>query len=84
MTDVEQTWQVPHPDTLTMAELDEVLAITGVDVATATPGHVIAALVTMVRRKAGETVDFGEVYRTLRNRQVRMTALDPTQPTSTG
>ncbi len=87
MTAVEQTWEVPHPDSLTMAELDQVLALTGIDVQgvdAAQPGRVVAAIVTWHRRKAGETVSFDDVYATLTNRQVRFTTLDPTQPTSTG
>lgn len=84
---VDQVWEIPHPDTLTMAQLDEVLATTGIDIANggaAGPGHVLAAIVTWTRRKAGETVEFDEVYRTLTNRQIRVTAMDPTPPTSTG
>ena len=86
MTTVDQTWEIPHPDTLTMAQLDQVLALTGVDVAALGPGdvgRVLAAITTWLRRQAGETVSFDEVYATLTTRQVRVTPVDPTQPAPT-
>lgn len=84
---VETVWEIPHPDSLTMAQLDEVLATTGVDVMGldgAQVGRVLAAIVTWQRRRNGETVEFDQVYATLTNRQVRVTAVDPTTPTPTG
>lgn len=84
MTDVEASWEVPHPDQLTMAELDEVLEMTGIDIQNAgagSSGRVLAALVTWHRKRNGEpSVTFDEVYATLRGRQVRLTGLDPTPP----
>lgn len=72
-------WEVPHPESLTMAELDEVLAVTGVDVAgDITWGKMIAALVVWVRRNAGENVTVEDVYRTVKMNQVNVTKVDPT------
>lgn len=83
--DVVATYEVPHPESLTMQELDEVLIMTGIDIAEAQAsgigmgGRVLAALVTWSRRRGGETVTFDEVYRTLRGNQIRLTKLDPPQ-----
>ncbi len=82
------TYLIPDPNTLSMADLDEVMALTGVDVvnpdATAvSPGRVIAALVCWQRTRDGEpdlTVD--GVYKTLHMGEVRMTRF-PTPPTPT-
>jgi hypothetical protein len=79
-TEVEQVWTIPHPDDLTMAQLDEVTALSGVD--PTNPGSAFkltAALVTWVRRRDGEPdLTYDEVYATLRNKQIRVTPVDPT------
>lgn len=85
MTAPQQTWEIPHPQTLTTADLDEVLELTGVDIMAAQGnlsmgGRVLAALVCWVRNRAGETVTFDEVYRTLVVSNLRVTGVDPTQP----
>lgn len=76
------TWHVPDPTTLTMAELDEVLALTGIDVnnPTVQPGRILAALVCWQRRRNGEPVDFDTVYRTMTTGSVTMTRVGPTVP----
>lgn len=72
-------WEVPHPESLTMAELDEVLAVTGVDVtADITWGKMIAALVVWTRRNNGENVTVEDVYRTVRMSEVKVSKVDPT------
>ncbi len=82
------TYHIPDPNTLTMGELDEVMALTGVDVmnpdaGAATPGRVIAALVCWQRSRDGETgLTVDAVYRTLRMGDVRMTR-NPTPPAPT-
>lgn len=79
-------WDVPDPNSLTMAELDEVLELTGIDLQAAqnlgSQGRVLAALVTWTRRRAGELVDFDDVYKTLRGNQVRVTRADPKSPST--
>jgi hypothetical protein len=77
---VEQVWTVKHPDSLTMAELDEILSLTGIDITGEglSWGKVCAALVVWTRRRAGEQVTFDEVYTTLTNKQFRVTNVDPT------
>jgi hypothetical protein len=77
------TWEIPHPATLTMAELDDIMEATGVDVqapgATVRPGKVLAAIVVWSRRNAGEILDLDQVYRTLTMESVRF-SVDPTLP----
>lgn len=76
-------YEVPHPDTLTFAELDEVMDLTGIDVAesrgsASVAGKVLAALVVWSRHRAGEKVDFDTVYRTMRTSNIRLSRVDPT------
>jgi hypothetical protein len=83
--DVVQVWEVPDPNTLTFADLDEILRLTGIDVPTiGDAGKVLAALVTWRRAQSGETVSFDEVYKTLTLAHVRVSRMDPTQPAPTG
>jgi hypothetical protein len=78
-TEVEAVWTIPHPDDLTMAELDQVTALSGVDInAPGSAFRLTAALVTWVRQRAGEPVTYADVYATLKNKQIRVTPVDPT------
>jgi hypothetical protein len=76
-------YEVPHPDTLTFAELDEVMELTGIDIAESrgsksVAGKVLAALVVWTKHRAGEQVDFDTVYRTMRTNDIRLSRVDPT------
>jgi hypothetical protein len=82
-SDQPTVYEVPHPDSLTFAQLDDVLELTGIDVTEARgqariAGKFLAALVVWARHRAGETVDFDTVYRTMTTNDIRVTRVDPT------
>jgi hypothetical protein len=79
--DLDRTITVPHPSALTIAELDDVLDATGIDVndPRMSVGKVLAALVTFELRRQGEAVTFDDVYQKLRIGNVKM--IDEPDPT---
>jgi len=79
-------WEIPHPNNLTFADLDDILAETGVDVRPDAGNRralIFAAIVTWQLRRQGQTADLDTIYRTLTMGQIRFAA-DPTPPAATG
>jgi hypothetical protein len=65
------TYTIPVIDNLTLAELDDVVAITGIDVTDPAtrqlrPMKVAAALIVWQANRAGNPVTFDHIYTTLR------------------
>lgn len=65
------TYTIPAYDQLTLAEMDDVLALTGIDVSdpetrTLRPMKIAAALITWQANKSGDPVTFEHIYTTLK------------------
>jgi hypothetical protein len=80
-------WEIPAPQALTLGELDEVWALTGIDVMSPesmTPGRIIAAMVVWQSHKRGTPMTLDEVLRTVSMADiVKMSTVDPTVPGAT-
>lgn len=83
------TYTIPAYDSLTLAEMDDVLEITGIDVSDPDtrrmrPMKIAAALITWQANRKGDPVTFDHIYTNLRMSDVVATPLDaegnPTGP----
>lgn len=65
------TYEIPAFDSLTLAEMDDVLDMTGIDVGDpelrrVRPMKIAAALITWKANRAGDPVTFEHIYTTLK------------------